>query len=42
VAIWWRLTLGGEKCRLAHGILKNILGLRGLTGHEETKAIELR
>jgi hypothetical protein len=42
VAICRRLTLSGEKCRLAHSILKNILGLRGFPGHEETKAIELR
>jgi hypothetical protein len=42
VAIWRRLTVGGQKRRFAHGILENILRFCCLAGHEKTKAIELR
>jgi hypothetical protein len=42
VAIWRRFTVGGQKRRFTHGVLEDILRFRGLAGHEEAKAIELR
>jgi hypothetical protein len=38
----WRFSIRGQKRSFAHGILENLLCLRFLTDHEETKAIELR